>query len=293
MREKKTVRQMYQWASSFLREQGSAAPEFEAELLLRRFLGWERTQFFLGWDQWFPVERMDEWNTWLSRRANGEPIQYILGDQEFYGRRFSVNPAVLIPRPETELLVEHVMAEGRKLFGDQPITVVDVGTGSGCIAITLALECPHWQIIAVDLSEQAISVAKENAKHHGVMEKIKWLRGDLLTPLLEQKIPFSVLVSNPPYIPTAQIPRLEKQVAQFEPHLALDGGTDGLDPYRRMVDQLAVLPVEKRLVAFEIGDGQGKEVARLLLALPGVQKSEIRFDLAGRERFVIGWMDKI
>lgn len=283
-----TIQEAYRRASSFLREQGiTANAAFEAELLIRRLLLMDRTQFFARFLEPFPPERAAELKAWLQRRAAGEPLQYIVGDQEFYGRVFRVNPAVLIPRPETELLVEAVLQEAERQFSADVLHVVDVGTGSGAIAITLALERPAWQVTGIDLSVAALNVAKTNAEAHGVGEKICWLQGDLLAPLGADLSTIDILVSNPPYIPSQTIPTLEKQVRQFEPSLALDGGIDGLDPYRRMVATLSGLAQGPRLICFEIGADQGEAVARLLASIcPTVS---VKQDLAGLDRMVIGW----
>jgi release factor glutamine methyltransferase len=224
------------------------------------------------------------------RRENQEPLQYIFGDQEFYGRLFHVNPSVLIPRPETEELVETVLSEAKARFGDEPITVVDVGTGSGAIAVTLALERPFWNIVATDLSHAALAVARANARRHGVEERIVWLHGSFLEPVSGAGISFDVLVSNPPYIPSDEVPGLEAQVSRHEPHLALDGGVDGLSPYRAMAEQLSRLPRRRRLLCFEIGADQGKAVPRILRERLELEHVRVISDLAGRDRVVAGWM---
>ncbi|MBA4541853.1 MULTISPECIES: peptide chain release factor N(5)-glutamine methyltransferase [Thermoactinomyces] len=283
------VREAFQRASSFLRGAGVESPEFEAELLLRRFLGVDRARFFLLFRDPWQEEWTAPFQNWLNRRAAGEPLQYIIGDQEFYGRLFQVNPSVLIPRPETEGLVETVLEEAERFLGKRALHVVDVGTGSGAIAITLALEKPEWQVTAIDLSSEALATAKDNAHRHGVKEKITWIHGSYLTPLLPDLPTIDVLVSNPPYIPSAVIPALEKQVQAFEPRLALDGGEDGLEPYRVLTEQFGKWS-GKRLVCFEIGADQGGEVAGLVKKISGAERVEIRQDLAGRDRVVIGFI---
>ncbi|MBA4495941.1 peptide chain release factor N(5)-glutamine methyltransferase [Paenactinomyces guangxiensis] len=285
-----TIRQAWQWASSFLQEKGTASPEFEAELLVRRCLEVDRARFFTMWNQPWPAEVQEQLSGWLERRAQGEPIQYILGDQEFYGRLFQVNPSVLIPRPETEILVETVLQEAEKEWGDQPLHVVDVGTGSGAIAVTLAAERPHWEVTAIDVSKEALNMARQNARQHQVEERIMWIHGEYLTPLLQGKAPLDILVSNPPYIPSAEVHGLEKQVSQFEPRLALDGGEDGLDPYRVLTNQLAQWNQPVQLVCFEIGADQGKAVSTLVANIAGQGEVSVRKDLAGLDRVVAGWI---
>lgn len=283
-----TIREAFAWASSFLLKRGTESPEFEAEVLLRRLLGWDRTQLFTRMTEPFPSDLETRWKSWVERRVQGEPIQYIVGDQEFYGRDFIVSPAVLIPRPETELLVEGVLQEGKSLFGHQPVCIAEVGTGSGCISISIALEASSWTITTVDLSSEALGVAYKNASSYGVLERVELLQGDLLEPLMPMADQFQIFVSNPPYISSCEMLELEKQVRDFEPHLALHGGEDGLNPYRLICEGLALWK-NLRLIAFEIGADQGKAVESLVQSIPGVFKTEIRRDYAGLDRMVFGW----
>jgi release factor glutamine methyltransferase len=284
-----TIREAWQKASSFLQQSGTDSPQFEAEYMMRRLLGVERAAFFAKMADPWPKRLEPKFREWLKRRGEGEPLQYIVGDQEFFGRVFEVKPGVLIPRPETELLVEAVLREGEKLFAGRPVHVVDVGTGSGAIAVSLALEHPHWQVTAIDISEQALSVARQNARKFGVKERIRWVLGSYLKPLEKEHPPIDILVSNPPYIRSGEIASLDKTVSCYEPRLALDGGADGLEPYRRITRQLSGWPKSPRLVAFEIGADQGEEVCGLVRQMPRITRVEVRKDLAGRDRMVLGW----
>jgi release factor glutamine methyltransferase len=288
MQAKRTIREVYGGASSFLQERGILSHQWEAEWLLRRLLGVDRARFFMIWHE--EMKEENEWRlqTWLQRRGQGEPLQYILGDQVFYGRLFQVNSAVLIPRPETELLVERVIQEADIIWQDQPLDVVDVGTGSGVIAITLACEKPHWQVIAVDISAEALQVARTNARLHGVEKKIRWIHDSYLNSFQKEKRPVQILVSNPPYIPTAVVPTLEKQVARYEPHLALDGGVDGLEPYRILTRQCAAWPHAPRLLCFEVGTGQAEQVAQLIKQIASEVTVSVYPDLTGCDRVVVG-----
>jgi release factor glutamine methyltransferase len=284
-----TIREAWQKASSFLQQSGTDSPQFEAEYMMRRLLGVERAAFFAKMADPWPKRLEPKLREWLRRRGEGEPLQYIVGDQEFFGRVFEVKPGVLIPRPETELLVEAVLQEGEKWFAGRPVHVVDVGTGSGAIAVTLALEQPRWQVTAIDISEQALSVARQNARKFGVEKRIRWVLGSFLEPLEKEHPPIDILVSNPPYIRSGEIKRLDKTVSCYEPRLALDGGADGLEPYRRITRQLSGWPEKPRLVAFEIGADQGEEVCGLVRQMPHITRAEVRKDLAGRDRMVLGW----
>ncbi|MFD1422548.1 peptide chain release factor N(5)-glutamine methyltransferase [Laceyella tengchongensis] len=292
MHREYTLREAYRRASSFLQDNGAEEnANFEAELLIRRLVGLDRTQFFMRLSDPFPTDLATKLEEWLRRRATGEPLQYIVGDQEFYGRVFQVSPAVLIPRPETELLIEAVIDEAERRFAEDELRVVDVGTGSGAIAVTLALEKPQWQLTAIDLSASALEVAQMNAARYGVREQICWLQGDLLAPVGAGLSDIDILVSNPPYIPSQTVYELERQVRDFEPHLALDGGDDGLSPYRRMVSALASVKAGPKLICFEIGADQGRAVAELLASV--CQEVTVKQDLAGLDRIVVGWRSTV
>jgi release factor glutamine methyltransferase len=195
---------------------------------------------------------------------------------------------VLIPRPETELLVEAVEVEAEKRWGaGKHLHIVDVGTGSGTIPVTLAVHQPAWTFTAIDISPAALAVAQSNAAKYAVEDRFTWLEGDLLGPMVASGKPFDVLVSNPPYIPTADLADLQREV-QHEPMLALDGGADGLILYRRMIQQVASMPVKPRIIAFELGIGQADDVAALIRE--GLGWTDIRtiYDLQGIGRHVIG-----
>jgi release factor glutamine methyltransferase len=215
----------------------------------------------------------------LARCARGEPLAYVLGWWEFYGRRFHVSPDVLIPRPETELLVQQVLEYLRS--NPAASNVVDVGTGSGCIAVTLAAEVPRLRVLAVDISRPALEIGRTNARTHEVAERIRWVQADLLTAFRTE---CDVVVANLPYIPRPRLAQLE--VARHEPLPALDGGEDGLSALRRLVSGLAGVLRPGGFVAMEIDEGQGNVLKSLLAS--AFPRAEIRIgtDLSGFERFV-------
>jgi release factor glutamine methyltransferase len=293
-----TIREAFSQASSFLQRQSVRDHAIVTELLLCHLLNWSRTDLFLRWEEPFPVDKEVEWSEYLRRKADGEPVQYIMGEQEFFGLPFQVEQAVLIPRPETELLVEEIIRLGGELWPEgAPVVAADIGTGSGAIAVTLAVQCPSWQVHAVDMSPEALEVARGNAERNGVGERVSFIRGDLLEPFLQSKheveqqttiLALDVVVSNPPYIETDAIAGLEDQVRCYEPLLALDGGPDGLVLYRRLVDQLArLIPSSPRLVGLEVGQGQAPDVAKLLERTGLWTEIGLVQDLAGIERHVI------
>ena len=221
----------------------------------------------------------------LSRRANREPLQYILGTQEFCGLEFLVEPAVLIPRPETELLVGEIVRCAHCLSG--PI-IADIGTGSGCIAVALAKALPTARLFATDCSGSALRVGLRNAERHGVQDRVRFLQGDLLEPLgrvgLEGQV--SVLVSNPPYIPDGQLELLQPEVGNYEPRTALSGGPDGLAMYRRLLQDAAVFVKPGGLLVMEVGQGQAPSVCQMASRVDGYGSIRTLEDSAGIERVV-------
>ncbi|MDF2661778.1 MAG: prmC [Paenibacillus sp.] len=283
-----TIREACLQASSFLLEQGVQDHNSAAEWLLQHVLGVSRSEFFMRWNEPFPEECRDRWSEVLTRRAKGEPVQYITGEQEFYGLPFRVTPAVLIPRPETELLVERIVAVGRRLWPDGRPLVADIGCGSGAIPVTVAVQCPSWDVTATDISADAVEVARLNAAANGVGDRVRFYGGDLLEPYIRERITIDILVSNPPYIESGDMPHLQPEVREHEPHLALDGGPDGLRFYRRIVEQTGELPSRPAVIGFEVGSGQARQVAELIRESGGWERIEIVNDLAGIERHVIG-----
>lgn len=282
-----TIREALTRASSFLREKGAKDPVFEAELMIRHCLGWDRTKYLISMMEPIAKETLAQLDELCQRRSAHEPLQYMFGEQEFYGRSFAVRPGVLIPRPETEILVEQVLAAAATVWSEQKgLAVADIGTGSGAICITLALEKPDWQVTTVDLSPDATAVATENAERLGAA--VRFLQGDLVQPLLTAGEKVDILVSNPPYIPSRDVDELDEEVRLHEPRLALDGGDDGLDCYRRLCEALPELLRDKAVVAFEVGIYQAKDVAVLMRESGAIDEVRIVPDLAGIERVVIG-----
>lgn len=282
-----TIREAYVEASSFLGKLGVAEAASCVELLLQHLLNCSRTELLFRFQEQFPSELAEAWRQLVERKAAGEPVQYITGEQDFYGLSFAVSPAVLIPRPETELLVEALLHEGSRLFPQDAPLLADVGTGSGIIPVTVAHARPDWRVAASDISAAALEMARLNAQRHGVAARVQWLEGDLLEPYIERRIAPDILVSNPPYIPDSELPALMPEVRLFEPHTALFGGVEGLDLYRRMIMQLPQLPRIPTVVGFEVGIGQADAVAAMLRA--AAEWEEIRFvpDLQGIDRHVM------
>ena len=214
----------------------------------------------------------------VERRYCGEPMQYITGETEFYGLPFTVTPDVLIPRPDTEHLVEKALELARQFL--QP-RIVDVGTGSGAIAVTLARQLPEAEITAVDLSESALQVARDNARQNAVDQRIRFLQGDLLAPVSSEQ--FDLVVSNPPYVPDTDREQIAVEVREFEPALALFAGVDGLEVYRRLIPAVREVLAPGGFIALEIGFSQAQAIEELLQT-GGFQEIEFTPDLQGIPR---------
>ncbi|HEU0068863.1 MAG TPA: peptide chain release factor N(5)-glutamine methyltransferase, partial [Nitrospiraceae bacterium] len=222
----------------------------------------------------------------VGRRVGREPLQYILGTQEFCGLEFNVNPAVLIPRPETELLVEYI---AQRISAERQATIVDVCTGSGCIAVAIARLRPCARVIATDLSNPALAVARQNATRHAMGERITWLEGDLLRPLAEQGLEgrIDVIVSNPPYIAEAEWLTLQPEVRLFEPRTALVAGPQGTELHERLLQEAARYLAPGGALIMEIGAGQARAMQRIVGQIPEYRFHQLVYDAAGLERVVI------
>jgi release factor glutamine methyltransferase len=260
----------------------SATPRLDAEILLAYVLGWSRVQLLAASRDPLPRDANRSFDALVARRANLEPVAYLVGQREFFGLTFAVDRRVLVPRPETELLVELALkiASERLPSSTDPLTIADVGTGSGAIAVALAVHLPEARIIATDRSPDALDVARANAERHGILGRVMFAVGDLLAPLAE---PVDLLVSNPPYTVLANI---DEGVRRHEPHLALDGGSDGLDLYRRLLAQAPAKLRPGGIILLEIGAHQGQAVQSLAQqAFPHANIS-VHTDLAGHNRVI-------
>lgn len=254
----------------------------DAELLLRHLLKQERAALLARWKERLHENEIANYVELLERRQAGEPIQYITGEAAFYGLSFSVSRDVLIPRPETEHLVEKTVALCEGIAHPR---IVDVGTGSGAIAVALAHALPHARITATDLSPAALEMAARNAARNGVAERIRFLRGDLLAPVAAEC--FDVVASNPPYVATADRAALAVEVREFEPGMALFAGVDGLSIYKRLIPQAADSLVAGGYIVLEIGWGQQQALAELLRS-SGFEDVDFVPDLQGIPRVAVG-----
>ncbi len=268
-----------QWGEARLTEAAVPNPKADAEWLLASALGVGRTDLYLRQDPLGPEETATFCAN-IARRQRREPLQYILGEAAFYGRVFQVQGDVLIPRPETEQLIDQVLQRC-----PAAMRIVDVGTGSGCLAVTLACECPGARVVAVDRSPEALRIARANGVRHGVSERIAWLCSDLLTPL-HPRYRVELIVANLPYVARRERQDLPPEVGAYEPWEALDGGFDGLSLIAALCVSAPRILAAGGLLAVEIGDRQAPAVRRMVRNTGAYDGVEVVRDLAGRDRMV-------
>lgn len=273
-----TIRRVLEWTKAYLAEKGIENARLEAEWLLASATGHDRVGLYVNYDQPLTEGELASFRGMVARRARREPLQYILGTQEFMGLEFVVTPAVLIPRHDTETLVTQALGccpEARR--------VLDVGVGSGCITVALAKSFPGAEVWGVESSAAALAVARSNAERHDV--RITFFEGNLFEPFADTC--FDLIVSNPPYIPTVDLATLQPEVRDFEPWGALDGGTDGLDYYRRIVTAASAYLVPSGWLLVEVGIGQAEDVGAMFAAA-GFTELLTAKDPGGIERVVGG-----
>ena len=276
-------------------DSGVESALLDAACLMEAASGIPRWQFILDPEQSISSDRSCLLESMLFRREAREPIAYILGVKEFWSLPLTVSHDVLIPRPETETLVEAVLDKisltcnvQRATDGNPPLTIVDLGTGSGAIALALAVEVPHALVYAIDRSPGACRIARRNIEALGLTSRIRCVQGDLLAPLrtIDGGGGCDLIVSNPPYIPSGDCGTLPPEIAAYEPLNAIDGGLDGLGYYRRIIEEAPHYLREGGWLAFEIGDGQAPVVMELVRKTEGFGPAEVRQDVAGRDRVV-------
>lgn len=280
-----TVLRLMRWSGEYLESKGVERGRLDAEHLLAYALGVERLQLYLQYDRPLDREELDRFRPLLRRRAEREPLQYILGRAAFRHLDLAVDRRVLIPRPETEVLVDEVLAWAAAR-GRDALTALDVGTGSGAIALSLLVEGPFPKVVATDPSAGALAVARENAMTLGLEDRLDLREGPLFGPVSAGEA-FDVAVSNPPYVAEAEAATLEPEVGVWEPPQALFAGPDGLAVIRALVGAGAGYLVPGGLLALEVGAGQAGLVVAEIEAVGGYDDVRVRRDLAGRERVVL------
>jgi release factor glutamine methyltransferase len=257
-----TVLEVIQRSSEFLARKGVESPRLQVELLLAHVLRMPRMKLYLNFERPLMDAELGALRGMVKRRSEREPLQHIIGSASFCGLEIAVNRDVLVPRPETELLAEEAW-KFLSTLNPQPSTMLDFGTGSGCLALAIAAKCPQVMVHAIDISEPALKVASENALRLGLANRVLFHAGDGFGAL-PGEARFDLIVSNPPYVPSAQLATLEPEVRDYDPRLALDGGADGLGFYRRLAAEAGLWLEPRGKLMLELGDGQGRGVSELV-----------------------------
>ena len=281
-----TIGKILKWTEQYFAKAELDSPRLDAEVLLAHVLKKERIFLYVHFDQPLDPAELAEYKACIRQRVQHVPVAHITGHKEFMGLDFKVTKDTLIPRPDTEILVEAVL-QRLKAGPESDLRLADIGTGSGAICLSLLNYLPQLQAVTVDISPRAIEVARENAAALGVAERIEFFQGDLLEPIRDRR--FEAIVSNPPYIPKSDILTLAQDVKDYEPMSALDGGEDGLDFYRRLLQEAAELLAEDGFLAVEVGIEQAQVLAEMAKGMIQWGRSEIIKDLAGIERVVVFW----
>lgn len=272
------------WATRYLMENYIENPRLNGELILAHSMGLCREGLYIHLKDDIRDEEREVFENLIKRRIQGEPLQYILGHQEFWSIDFKVDPRVLIPRPETEILVEEGISIISHISSKKRPFVLDLGTGSGAIAISLAKEIKEIFLVATDISLDALLLAKENARYLSVLDRIKFINGDLFNPISSSANLFDLIISNPPYIIDQEINLLSKEVKDYEPRIAIDGGPDGLEFYRRIISQSPFYLCEEGWLLLEIGRGQAEKVLEMIEREGYFHKPDLIKDLSGVKR---------
>lgn len=281
-----TVLEGIQKSAEFLAKKGVDSPRLQAELLLAHVLKLPRMKLYLNFERVLTDAETDSFRELVKRRSQREPLQHITASTSFCGLEIAVNRHVLVPRPETEVLAEL----GWKWLAENPnapsVMALDFGTGSGCLAIALAVKCSQAKMVALDCSTEALEVAKQNAAQNGVVERIEFLQGDGFAALQGDSRAFDLIISNPPYIPTAEIDALEPEVRDYDPRGALDGGINGLNFYRRFAAEARPFLKADGRIMLEFGDGQAESIRKIFEEQNWIVEA-IHADYTQRQRILI------
>jgi release factor glutamine methyltransferase len=279
-----TVLEAIQKSADFLGKKNVESPRLQTELLLSHFLKLPRMKLYLNFERVLTPSETDALRELIKRRSQREPLQHIVGSTSFCGFEIAVNRHALVPRPETEMLAE-LGWQFLSSINSQPSAALDFGTGTGCIAIAIAAKCPNAKILATDISADALTLAKENAVKNNLAEQIEVLQGDGFTAL-PNNIRFDLIISNPPYIPSAEIATLQPEVRDFDPRTALDGGADGLDFYRKLAAEAKPFLKSDGKIMLEFGDGQA-DVIRTIFENEKWIVEAVKEDYSQRARILI------
>ncbi len=278
-----TILDLLKWTTTYFHSHAIDSPRAAAEILLAEVLGLKRIDLYLRYDQPLNRDELSAFKYIIKRRTRREPIPYILESKEFWSLELCVNPDVLIPRPETEHLVEVALSQMPKPL---PLRILELGTGSGAISIALASERPEHRLIAVDRSINAVRIARENAGRHHVEDRINFFVGEWFQSLNEHFHPFDMIVSNPPYIKTGDIGTLQPEIYEYEPHMALDGGEDGLQWIRHIIFHASRYLKPGGILILEIGHDQKEAIQKIIASLDWCKQVDFIMDYSGHHRIM-------
>ncbi len=283
--EQWTLKRLLDWTNDYFEKVGSESSRLDAEVLLAEALQCQRIELYTRFEEVPPAETLTEYRAWVKRRGAGEPVAYIVGHKEFYSINFDVTPNVLIPRPETEHVVVAAI-EAAKTIDDCPIRIIDVGTGSACVAIAIAKHIESSIIAATDISTEALEVARANAAKHEVTQQVRFFTGDLLDALPDGSKPVHLIVSNPPYIGRDEIDTVEETVLKYEPEMALFGGEQGTEIIQRLVDQSVDMLLPGGKLIFENSPDVFDQCLEIIENSPLTLAESIK-DFAGLRRVIV------
>jgi len=286
-----TVRSVLQWTTDFFAQYGLASARLDAEVLLAHVLEQDRLALYLHYEDSVPGPALKAYRQLIRRRVNMEPIAYITGMREFYSIAFAVEPSVLIPRPETEHLVEYVLEHVKENIGttgEEALRILEIGTGSGNLCVALAAHLPQARIVSLDVSFSAIAVAMKNLRGHpDCSERIRLVQGDLLEGLQPERARFHLIVSNPPYVPAESWDDLAPEIREYEPRVALDGGFRGTEILHRILRDAARFLLADGAIVLEIGEDQAESVAGAAEKTGHYRQSRVLKDYAGKPRVFV------
>lgn len=285
MAESWTIGRLLATTTKFLAEKGASTPRLDAELMLAQVLNLAKVQLYVNFERELGAVELDGYRQLVRRRAGREPVAYILGHREFYGLNFKTTTAALIPRPETEHLVDAALALAQEFWLDKDLSIADIGCGTGAIALALARNLPRATIAAVDISREALELARENAAELGLDSQVTFYEGNLLTPLAGHS--FQLLCANLPYIPSCEMEGLMPEVCLYEPHLALDGGSQGLTLIEELLAQATAHLTPGGHILLEIWPDSLSAVKKIASNFSFDTAKDVIYDLAGHPRIVV------
>ena len=278
-----TIGRLLDWTTKFLQQKGSESPRLDSEVLLAHALGCKRIDLYARHSEEAPEQGRQRFRELVRQRVEGCPVAYLVGRKEFFSLEFTVNRAVLIPRPDTECVVDECLRLAKAMAGP---AILDIGTGSGCLAVAIAKHHKTARVTAVDISPEALAVASENARKHGVAERIRFVQGDLFAAIPESER-FDFILSNPPYIPHDDIAKLAPGVRDYEPHTALDGGADGFAVFDRLIAEAPAHLKPERYLLIEIGSPQEGPARERIERHGGYELAKTVHDGSGHPRVLI------